>query len=59
MKPVGKGKPINLKNKKEVLNILYSNSKILPTDQDIKITDPNAGVGVYSLDFLDKFKIEK
>ena len=58
MKPVGKGKPINLKNKKEVLNILYSNSKILPTDQNIKTTDPNAGVGVYSLDFLNKFKIE-
>ena len=58
MKPVGKGKPINLKNKKEVLDILYQNSKIQPTHRNIEITGGNK-ITPFSLDFLNKFNINK
>ena len=48
---------LNLKNKKEVLNILYQNSKIRATHRNIKITGGNQATP-YSLDFLDKFKVD-
>ena len=57
MKPVGAGKPINLKNKKQVLNILYQNSKIRATERNIKITSDDAYPGPYSQEYLNKFLI--
>ena len=52
--------PIDLKNKKKVLNILYANSDIRPNEQNIKVTGGTEQANyVNSPEYLNKFIINK